>query len=147
MLRPEGRADGRRVCRICARRLFEWVGAHSPGAQPEAVETIWPSLREDVSGDDPALKAARSAFYEDVAARLPELDPSDRMGIALVCLDAGLLARALDAFGTIDGGIVEKMGERALASLLSRLLHPSILAEEARERLAGALYPEPASGT
>ena len=137
VLRPDGEADGRRVCRGCVRRLIGWLGG--PGDDREAaLGQVWMMPTDDEADDTPP---ARRAFLEAVAASLPAADAPTRWSLAVVLLTLGFDSRALEALGGVDPEYADVATERRIASLLSRLLSPGALAPGARDALESALYP------
>lgn len=140
VLRPDGRADGRKVCHVCARRLLQYLGAVPAEHRVEWLSPLWPGLAGGDAPEEPEHLAAWTLFRETVSASLAGVDACERCRVALGYLELGSLAQAFEALGlsepTCDG-----LNDRLLTSLLSRLLHPAALAPGAQEALEQVLYP------
>jgi hypothetical protein len=143
VLRPDGLADGRKVCRVCVRRLFAWLRALPPDARAPTLAPIWPGVLAPDEESTPDCDAARAAFLASVASGLPNADDAARLNIAIGYLEMGVLPRAVEALASVDPAGVDGLRHASLSSLLSRLLHPRLLSAQAKESLERAIYPDP----
>ena len=144
VLRPDGQADGRKVCRVCVRRFLSWLKSLPPEERAQALVPVWPSFAAPPEeSSDSSCDAARAAFLDSVTLGLAGTDDAARLAIAIGCLEMGLLPRAVEALASVDPAGVEGLRYRALSSLFSRLLHPGLVCEKARELLERAIYPDP----
>lgn len=144
VLRPDGKADGRKVCRVCVRRLFVWLGAIAPDGRAQALAPAWLGLASPEPGVDAEVAAVREAVCSPVRAALPELDAAGRLDVATSLWDLDLRERAFEALALVAPDDAAAALDRRLTSLLSRLLHPAALSPQAREVLERAIYPGPA---
>ncbi len=144
ILRPDGAADGRRLCRVCARRLVGWLRELPADGREAALQRVWPhaAAPEPVPADAEE-RSAREACLESIAAALPGADDALRLAVASGLAELGLTARALSALSLAEPASVEAASDRVLTSLLSRLLHPAEVARDASLALDAALYPGP----
>jgi hypothetical protein len=131
------------VCTVCVRRLFSWLQALHGDALAAAAAPVWPAAGVADPPGEPEVDSARTACRESIARALPTQDPAGRVSIAISFLEMGLVPWALEALAGTDPSVATLSGYRALTSLLSRLLHPEVLAPDGREQLERVLYPEP----
>jgi len=143
VLRPDGLADGRKICRVCVRRLFDRLKSLPSEARTEALSPIWPSLARLEEPGEPDCDAARDAFLDSVSSGLAGADDATRLNIAIGYLEMGVLPRALEALSTVEPEHADGLRHRALSSLFARLLHPGLLSAQARDLLERAIYPGP----
>jgi hypothetical protein len=126
---------------VCVRRLVLWLGSLEPPGRAGAARELW-----SIGGEpdcEPWREPLRAAFAEKVAGALAEFDGPGRAGVAIAWLEMGCVPEALEALSGVAPALAESGGlpDRTLISLLSRLLDSSVLAGEARARLAAAIYP------
>ncbi|MBI5545653.1 MAG: hypothetical protein HY901_17335 [Deltaproteobacteria bacterium] len=141
-LRPDGAADGRRLCRVCARRMLDWLRDVPAAERAAALAAVWPSTTAAPMAEvDADVTATRAAFLESVSAALPGMDDAARLAASIGYLEMGLWGPALQILPLVDPLFVEGAGDRVLTTLFSRLLHQSALGPGARELLERALYP------
>ncbi len=144
-LRPGGNPDGRSVCRVCIRRLMAWVRGPVASGDGATLETVWPKVASPAAFADGEewREDIRQAVKQRVVEALPGADDADRARVALAFVEMGFLWDGLEALATLspEAAEAEQVSDRALTSLLSRLLGREQLAPEAAERLQALLYP------
>jgi hypothetical protein len=138
-LRPDGQRDGRSVCRVCTRRLVDWLAA-LPAPRGPHLAAIWP-LADREPAAEPEGASPRAALLESLAAALPALDDAGKLATAVSLLDLGLWRPAVDALAATSPDAASGAGERVLTSLLTRLLDVRAMSANASELLEQAIYP------
>jgi len=144
MLRPGGAPDGRRVCRPCVRRVLAYLDEVVRQQGLAALAPIFP-----LAAEGPALSASgeewraqvRDLFGVGVLDELGGLDDGARAGVAIAYLAMGMWPEALMALSRVapEAAVDGRLTDRALVSLLTRLLDPAALAADGRAALASAL--------
>lgn len=144
ILRPDGAADGRRLCRVCTRRLVAWLRDAPAEVREATLARIWPATtRPEPLPPEPDALATRAVCLDSIAAALPAADDVTRLNVATGFAEMGLISRALATLAAAEPANVELATDRALTSLLSRLLHPGELTHDAGLVLDSVLYPGP----
>jgi hypothetical protein len=143
-MRPGGVPDGRRVCRVCLRRLLAWLHSLPETDLATSAAALWAERQPAAVPEGEGWRAAvREAFTRRVREALGAEDEPGRVQICIAYLEMRMPGEALEALARVapealDAGL---LSERMLASLLSRLLDEHALAEGARERIQSTLYP------
>jgi hypothetical protein len=143
-MRPGGVPDGRRVCRVCLRRLLAWLHSLSEPDLAASIAALWASGQPAAQPEGEEWRAAvQEVFTRRVREGLGAADDVGRVQVSIAYLEMKLPGEALGALARVAPEALDAdlLPERLLTSLLSRLFDEQALAEGARERIQAALYP------
>jgi len=140
-LRQGGIRDGRRVCRVCVRRLFTLGRSGSSEEQVAQRASVWWVPEPETIA--PEVASAQKAFVSSVTASLASESDVSRVAAGLGYVEMGMVEQAVQAFSLVDPSIFEtdQLDDWLLSSLLSRILSEEALRPNAREALRQLLYP------